>query len=114
MPAIRSRSEVEQILSDFSQSGQSRREFCSSRGIKPGTFQWWMRRYRDTASKRPKPGGFIRLTPKQTSPSQSACKESELTIDFQSGARLRWRGTEVPVSVLQLISSLNNGTGGER
>lgn len=115
MSKFRSRSEVEQILSDFAQSGQSRGEFCRSRDIKLGTFQWWLKRSRDNTSNNhhSKSGTFIRLTPQQPPAPHKSIQESELIIDFHSGARLKWRGTEVPSSVCQLITTLNTGAGVE-
>ncbi|KMQ49882.1 hypothetical protein CHISP_3235 [Chitinispirillum alkaliphilum] len=111
---FRSKSEVEQILSDYSQSELSRREFCNSKGIKLGTFQWWMKRQRENTCNAPPNDAFIKFTPPYTPASRRIEPESELTIDFCSGTRLKWRGREVPSSVYQLIAALNSEAGVER
>lgn len=106
----RSQEEVEKILWEYHRSKQSRQEFCRRKNIKLGTFQWWLKRYKAAKIKGSQNEAFIRLTPQQKHSHSKDTSESELIIDFQSGTRIRWRGTEIPSSVYGLIADLNKGS----
>lgn len=108
----RSLADAEKLISEYFQCGQSRKEFCQERGIKLGTFQWWMKRYNDKnkVAKKPEPqkAPFVQITPR-IQPVCTSTDESEIVIDLKSGMRIRWRGKEIPLSFYRLLETLNNG-----
>jgi transposase-like protein len=108
----RSVADAEQLISDYFQCGQSRKEFCQEHGIKLGTFQWWMKRHNDTNKVAKKPelqkAPFVQITPR-IQPVCTTPDESEIVIDLKSGMRIRWRGKEIPLSFYRLLETLNNG-----
>jgi hypothetical protein len=113
---ITSREQADKIVEQFFQSKQTQRDFCKERSLNVGTFQWWIKRYRSACTSGKKVEAqtpFVRLKPQLEVSTTALCKESELTVDFQNGTRLKWRGNEVPSSIYQLIASLN-ATGGSQ
>lgn len=106
---ITSREKAKQLVEEFLQSSQTQKAFCKERNLNVSTFQWWLRRNKESttiikSTKVETP--FVRLTPQKTIATTSD-ENSELTIDFQNGTRLKWRGFGVPPSLCQLIASLN-------
>jgi hypothetical protein len=37
--------EMRRVLEEFASSGKNRRQFCEERGIVPGTFDYWRRKF---------------------------------------------------------------------
>lgn len=111
---ITSREQADKIVEQFFQSKQTQRDFCKERSLNIGTFQWWIKRYKVTHApdkKNEVKTPFIQIKPHTAISTTALNKESELTIDFQNGTRLKWRGNEVPSSLYQLIASLSTAGG---
>lgn len=109
----KSREQADQLVTEFFQSLQTQRNFCKERNLNISTFQWWIKRYKEStasANKEQRPS-FVRIGPQKTIAPSFCDKESELTVDFQSGTRLKWRGYEVPSSLCQLITILTTAGG---
>jgi hypothetical protein len=110
MPKITtSREQADNLVQEFLQSKQTQKEFCRERNLNVGTFQWWLRRYKECIAAEKKietKTPFVRVTPKTSVTTAGLNKESELTIDFQNGTRMKWRGIEIPTSLHQLITTL--------
>jgi hypothetical protein len=104
--------DAEKLISEYFQSEKSRKAFCQERGIKVGTFHWWMKRHKDANKavrtiEKPKTP-FVQITPR-IQPVCTTPDESEIVIDLKSGMRIRWRGKEIPTSFYRLLETLNNG-----
>lgn len=104
--------DAEKLIYDYFQSGKSRKAFCQERGIKVGTFHWWMKRHKDANKagrtiENPKTP-FVQITP-SIQPVCTTPDESEIVIDLRAGMRIRWRGKEIPLSFYRLLETLNNG-----
>lgn len=54
------RQEMERLLAEQAASGQSKKDFCASRQIKPATFYYWQRRIKEEQEPT---GGFQQLRP---------------------------------------------------
>ncbi|MEM9723576.1 MAG: hypothetical protein AAGA10_30195 [Bacteroidota bacterium] len=57
----RSAEQMYPLMAIYASGGQSRKDFCSSHGLKPGTFQYWWQRYRGDQQGEMK--GFVALSP---------------------------------------------------
>jgi hypothetical protein len=101
-----SREAAGRFISEFLQSKKSQKEFCRERNLNVGTFRWWLKRHYERPKKEKAP--FIQLSPQKTIATVMS-KESELTIEFQNGTRLKWRGIDIPMSFYELVSSLQTG-----
>ena len=104
-----SRAEAERIIADYKKSGLSRPEYCRKNNVKLNTFNWWMKRHNDSAKNPPSRKTFLRVSPPASSDTIRVA-DSELTIDFPSGTRLKWRGRELPSSFSHLLSSFLSGS----
>jgi hypothetical protein len=102
------RDTVNKIIEEFESSGKSRRVFCEERGLKLGTFHWWMKRYKAECNKESVTMPFIKVKSAQLTKPQLA-EQPELTLNFSSGTRLNWRGSTLPSSLLELVQLLEKG-----
>lgn len=101
-----SREYAEQLIAEYQSSGLSRQQFCTSHNIKVGTFHWWIKRQNDAKSREKAiQSSFIQL-PSMSSGAPGDRVDGDLTIDFPSGARLKWHGTMLPQAVSQLLESM--------
>lgn len=105
---------AKQLITEFLESGQSKKEFCQAHNININTFHWWLKRQNALENKKTSSGPsneikpFVQLTPKKQTAAVMS-KESELTIEFENGTRLKWRGIDIPMSFYELVTSLQTG-----
>lgn len=80
-----------ELISQQRCSGESQHQFCQSRGIKPYTFRYWLRRWR---SQQESQQGFVTLLADDKI-------DSGLEIIFPNGVRIRGIGPDT-----QLVGAL--------
>ena len=102
-----SREDAERFITEYYKSGLTCREFCGSHKINTGTFRWWLKRHRESNEVPRTP--FLKIKATNNTTSQKS-PESEFIIDFPTGARLRWRGTEIPQQLSTLLGQLHTGS----
>jgi transposase len=94
----RSRGEVERILCDYERREQTAVEFANSRGIKPETLRWWLRRRREEGRKGASPPRLVPVRVRETEGGNGGMVEVVLAngrkvrvgvqVDAQAVARL--------------------------
>ena len=95
---VRTSREMFPLIRSWEESGQSQKEFCVGRGIKPHIFWYWLRRYReDQDEAKESPNGFIPLKV------EAAAEESVLAeIIYSDGTRLIFK-ERVGMKLLQSL-----------
>jgi len=78
------------MISDWKQSGQSKKAYCAANGIKEATFYYWFSRSKsaDTGS-----GGFIAI--------EKTGRQSEVEVIYPNGVRIK--ASHDPGLISQLI-----------
>lgn len=66
------------MISDWQQSGMSKKRYCAEKGISEATFYYW---YSRSEEKVLAPGSFIAI--------DKACKKSEVEVIYPNGVRIK-------------------------
>jgi transposase-like protein len=59
-----SKEAIVELISEYKKGGRTVKEFCSEKGIKPGTFHYWLSKQRNSNQKPGKPA-FVPVTIKE-------------------------------------------------
>ena len=85
------------VISEYEASGKNRDDFCRERGIKPGTFHWWLSEHRKAKRAKPKLAQVEVTAP-------AAPIELELPGGLRIGVRLNGKSGELAKLIRSILS----------